>query len=114
MNKCLYVYGIPAHIHSNKGWSFGNEILTHLDAMYGIEQSTTTPYTPHRNIPTLIDLLKSLQNEKSNLPVHLPSLVFAYNATPHNTTSYQPLLMFGCKAPAICDAWFGLANYNDN
>ena len=34
---------------------------------------------------------------------------------PHDTTGCQPYeLMFGCKAPTICDAWFGLANYNDN
>ena len=34
---------------------------------------------------------------------------------PHTTTSYQPYeLMLGHKAPTICDAWLGLANYNDN
>ena len=65
---------------------------------------------------TLIGLLKSLfKEQKSNLPLHLPLLIFAYNAMPHDTTGYQPYeLMFGCKAPAICDAWLGLGNYNDN
>ena len=34
---------------------------------------------------------------------------------PHDTTGYQPYeLMFGCKAPAMCDVWLGLGNYNDN
>ena len=34
---------------------------------------------------------------------------------PHDTTGYQPYeLMFGHKAPTICDAWLGLGNYNDN
>ena len=33
---------------------------------------------------------------------------------PHSVTGYQPYeLMFGQKAPAICDAWLGLAQYND-
>ena len=90
--------------------------------MYGVEQSTTMPYNPHGNAPTerlnhtLIDPLNSLSKEqKSNWPLHLPSLVFAYNSTSHSTTGYQPYdLMFGCKAPTICDAWLGLANYNDN
>ena len=40
----------------------------------------------------------------------IPSLVFAYNAIPHSVTGYQPdELMFGQKAPNICDAWLGLA-----
>ena len=33
---------------------------------------------------------------------------------PHSITGYQPYeLMFGSKAPAICDAWLGLYHYND-
>ena len=64
---------------------------------------------------TLLGLLQSLPKEqKSCWPLHVPSLVFAYNATPHSVTGYQPYeLMFGQKAPAICDAWLGLAQYND-
>ena len=122
VDKWFDVYGIPECIHSDKGWSFDNDIMSHLYAMYGIEQSTTMPYNPHGNAPTerlnhaLICLLKSLPKEqKSNWPLHLPLLVFAYNAMPHGTTGYQPYeLMFGCKAPTICDAWLRLANYNDN
>ena len=109
VDKWFYVYGIPACIHSEKGCSFDNEIMSHLYAMYGVEQSTTMPYNPCGNAPmerlnhTLICLLKSLSKEqKSNLPLHLPSLVFAYNATLYNTTGYQPYeLMFGYKAPTI-------------
>ena len=34
---------------------------------------------------------------------------------PPSTTGYQPYeLMFGCKAPTICDVWHRLADYNDN
>ena len=80
------------------------------------------PYNLHGNAPTgilnctLIGLLRSLSKEqKSNWPLHLPLLVFAYHATPHDTTGYQLYeLMLGHKAPTICDAWLGLANYNDN
>ena len=122
VDKLFYTYGIPACIHSDKGCSFDNEIMSHLYAMYGVEQSTTMPYNPCGNAPmerlncTLIGLLKSLPKEqKSNWPLHLPSLVFAYNAMPHDTTGYQPYeLMFGCKAPTMCNSWLGLGNYNDN
>ena len=63
----------------------------------------------------MIGLLTSLSKEqKDNWPLHLPSLVFAYNATPHSITRHQPYeLMFGCKAPIICNAWLRLADYDD-
>ena len=122
MDKWFYVYGIPACIHSDKGCSFDNEIMSHLYAMYRFDQSSTMPYNPCGNAPTerlnhtLIGLLKSLPKEqKSNWPLHLPLLVFAYNAMLHDTTGYQPYeLMFGRKAPTMCNAWLGLGNYNDN
>ena len=43
VDKWFYVYGIPACIHSDKGHSFDNEIMSHLYAMYGVEQSNTMP-----------------------------------------------------------------------
>ena len=63
----------------------------------------------------LQDLLKPLDKEqKANWPLHLSSLVFAYNAMPHSATGYQPYeLMFGHKAPTVYDAWLSLAQYND-
>ena len=90
--------------------------------MYGVEQCTTMPYNLHGNATyerfnhIMMDQLKSLSKEqKGNWPLHLPSLIFAYNATPHGKTGYQPYkLMFAHKAPAICDLWLGLADYNDN
>ena len=64
----------------------------------------------------LFGLLKTLKSEeKADWPSHLPALDFAYNATPHASTSYQPYqLMFGCRAPAPCDNWLGLHAYNDD
>ena len=83
--------------------------------MYRVKQSTTTPYnlcensTCERFNCTLHDLLKALGREqKANWPLHLSSLVLAYNATPHSVTGYQLyVLMFGHKAPTVCNTWLG-------
>ena len=119
VEKWFSVFGIPARIHSDQGRSFDNEIIGHLCKMYGIKQTTTTPYNPRGNSlcerfnRTLFGLMRTLTNEqKPNWPNYLPSLVFAYNATPHASTGLQPYeLMFGCKAPMPCDNWLGLDNY---
>ena len=40
---------------------------------------------------TMMALFKSLSKEqKDNWLLHLPSLIFVYNATPHGMTRYQP------------------------
>ena len=71
--------------------------MKHLFAMYSVEQTTTMPYYPHGHATcerfncTLMDLLKSLSKEQTgNWPLHLPSLIYVYNATPDSTTGYQP------------------------
>ena len=121
VDKWFYIYGIPSRIHSDKGQSFENAILGHLYSMYRVKQSTTTPYNPCGNFTCerfnrmLHDLLKTLDKEqKANWPLHLSSLVFAYNAMLHSVTGYQPYeLMFGSKAPTVCNAWLRLTQYND-
>ena len=120
-NKFSYIYGILAHIHSDKGQSFENAIISKLYSMYNMKQSLTMPYNPYGNSIcegfncALLGVLQSLPKEqKSHWPLHVPSLVLTYNATPHSITGYQPYeLMFGCKALTICDAWLGLAHCND-
>ena len=118
----FHVYGIPSHIHSDQGRSFDNKIIDALCKMYGVERTMTSPYNLRGNSQcerfncTIFSLLKTLTKEqKGDWPAHLPELTFAYNATPHLTTSYQPYkLMFGQKAPAPCDNWLGLRQYNDD
>ena len=84
VDKWFYVYGIPSRIHSDKGRSFENAILEHLYSIYGVKQSTTTPYNPHGNSTCerfnhmIHDLPKTLDKEqRANWPLHLSSLVFA-------------------------------------
>ena len=90
--------------------------------MYGVKQSTTTPYNPHGNSKcerfnqTLHDLFKTLpKSQKSNWPAHLNVLVFAYNAMPNSTTGLQPYqLMFGCKTQTPWDNWLSLNNHDSD
>ena len=89
VDKWFYVYGIPTRIHSYWGKSFDNKIIEQLCKIYGVKQSTTTPYNPPANSPcerlnhTLQNLLKTLpKDHKHNWPAHLSVLVFVYNATP--------------------------------
>ena len=103
VDKWFHVYGIPARIHSNQGKCFDNDIIKALCKMYEVNQSFTCPYNPRGNAQcerfngTMFGLLRTLSKEqKADWPVHLPALVFAYNATPHSTTGFQPYqLMFG-------------------
>ena len=122
VEKWFHVYGVPSRIHSDQGRCFDSNIIKALCKMYGVEQSFTSPYNPRGNAfcerfnRTLFGLLKTLKSEeKADWPSHLPALVFAYNATPHASTGYQPYqLMFGRRAPAPCDNWLGLRAYNDD
>ena len=90
--------------------------------MHGVQLYFTSPYNPCRYAfcesfnHTLFRLLKTLRaEEKVDWPSHLPPLVFAYNATPHASTSYQPYqIMFRLCAPALCDNWLGLHEYNND
>ena len=120
VGKWFYTYDIPTRIHSDQGKSFDNKIIEQLCKIYGVKQSTTTPYNPCGNSPckrlncTLQNLLKTLpKDQTANCPAHLSALVFVYNAMPHSTTGYQPYqLMFGCKAQMPCDNWLGLSQYD--
>ena len=49
VEKWFYMYGILAHIHSDKGQSFKNAIISKLYSIYNIKQSMTTPYNLHGN-----------------------------------------------------------------
>ena len=123
VDKWFDVYGIPACMHSDKGWSFDNELMTHLFAMYAIEQSTTTPYIlcgnatcekvePYINWPAEVTTKGAEEQLATTSTIYT---VYTYNAMWHRTTSYKPYeLIFGCKAPTTCDAWLRLTNYNDN
>ena len=107
VERWFHVYGIPSRIHSDQGKSFDNKIIDALCKMYGVKRTMTSPYNPRGNLQcerfnhTMFSLLKTLTKEqKGDWPSHLPVFTFAYNATPHSTTCYQPYELVWLKSPS--------------
>ena len=51
VDKWFYTYGIPSRIHGDQGKFFANKIIKQLCKIYGVKQSTTTPYNACTNSP---------------------------------------------------------------
>ena len=51
VDKWFHTYGILSRIHSEQGRSFDNRIIEQLHRIYGVKQSTATPYNPCSNSP---------------------------------------------------------------
>ena len=101
----MTIYGVPTRLMSDQGRNFESKLIKELCALTGTDKSRTTPYHPMGNgacekyNQTLLKILGTLsEDKKSKWKEYLPSLVHAYNCTPHQSTGYAPYeLMFGRK-----------------
>ena len=101
----ITVYGVPTRIMSDQGRNFESKLIKELCTLTGMDKSRTTPYHAMSNgacerfNQTLLKLLGTLsQDKKAKWKDYLPSMVHAYNCTPHESTGYSPYeLMFGRK-----------------
>ena len=102
-NDFINRFGIPLRLLHDQGKEFENKLFYHLEKLYGITKSHTTPYHPQSNgltermNQTILGMLRTLEEkEKSNWKNAINSLTHAYNCTRHDTTGYAPYyLMFG-------------------
>ena len=105
IKEWLNKLGIPKRIHSDRGKSFENRIISELCKLYDVSKSKTTPYHPQGNSQcerfnrTLHDLLRVLERDKKQKwPDYLQELVYIYNCTPHASTGFSPYhLYFGIE-----------------
>lgn len=108
----ITVYGAPQRLHSDQGRCFESKVIKELCVLTGMKKSRTTPYHPmgngacERMNQSVLKLIGTLANDqKSKWKSYLPSLIHAYNCTPHAATGFSPYeLMFGRKPMLPVDA----------
>ncbi|XP_060585420.1 myb-like protein X [Ruditapes philippinarum] len=93
---------------------FESDIIQELCHLLNTKKSRTTIYhpmgnsTPERFNRSLLNMLGTLNaSQKQDWKKYVPSLVYAYNSTPHESTNVSPFeLMFGRKPKLPIDSMF--------
>ncbi|XP_053373989.1 uncharacterized protein LOC128546734 [Mercenaria mercenaria] len=113
-NHFIVNYGIPTKLHTDQGANFESDLIKELCHITGMRKTRTTPYHAMGNgcterwNRTLLDMLGTLEpSKKPDWKNYIPSLVYAYNCTKHESTKTTPFeLMFGRKPKLPIDAVF--------
>ena len=114
--RFIAYYGFPEAFLSDQGRNFESNLIAELCLLADVKKIRTTPYHPMTNGQcerfnrTLISMIGTLKpREKSNWKEYVKPLVFAYNATRHETTGFSPYyLMFGRNPRLPIDVTFGI------
>jgi len=122
LNHFIFKYGIPARLLSDQGPNFESEVIKETCKVLNIDKVRTTVYHPQCNGSSerynrsLLSMLGTLEPEKkADWKKYLPSLVYAFNATKHESTGFSPFeLMFGRKAKLPIDSVFNLDQADSN
>ena len=111
LDRWCHVFGYPFHIHSDQGLNLTGQLWKELCTALKIKRTRTTPYRPQANGQnertnrTIIELLRTTQEENQDWPLRIGHTCFAYNSTPHTATGCSPnQLMFGSDVFTDVDA----------
>lgn len=121
-NHFIVSFGVPCKLPSDQGGNFESDIIKELCSVMGIQKTRTAPYHPmcngitERFNRTLISMIGTLKpDQKQDWKKYLPSLVFAYNSTKHESTKFSSFeLMFGRKPKLPIDSMFESAMEEPN
>ena len=109
-------YGCPMQIHSDQGGEFTSHLIRELCATLRIEKTATTAYRPQsdgmveRANRTIQNMLKTYVNSnRDDWDDHLPAVICAYRATPHDSTGVTPFkMLYGREIALPIDLQFDL------
>ena len=113
-NNYFSVFGFPQRLMSDQRTEFCGKVIAAMCSLLGIEKIRTTPYHPQTNRSaerlhqTLQHMIGKLDLEKrQKWPVHIGSIIIAYNSTRSLVTRYSPYyLMFGRRPRLPIDLLF--------
>ena len=117
-NNYFSVFGFPQRLMSDQGTEFTGDVIAALCKLLGIQKIRTTPYHPQSNgsaervHQTLQRMIGKLDPEKCRkCPLHIGSMLIAYNATRSQVTGYSPyFLMYGRRPRLPVDLLFPTRN----
>ena len=109
-------YDCQARIHSDHGQTFESNLIQELCKIAGVAKSRTTQYHAMGNgqierfNQTLLQMIGTLEEyQKSDKKAHVPTLVYAYTVTIHDSTGYSlHSLMFSHHPHLSIDAFLFL------
>ena len=108
VSRVFCQWGLPLHIHSDRGVQFESKLFQQLCSLLGITKTRTTAYRPQGNgmierfNRTLEDMIsKYLVADQRSWDESLPLLLLAYRSSTHESTGFSPALLFFGREPRL-------------
>lgn len=102
----IAVFGSVKYLQSDRGGEICSDIMTQSTKMYGITQTKSSGYHSHSSglaesgVKRLVSTLRTVvAKSPQDWDRHIPSLLFAINASPTNFSGHSPYLMLFGRLP---------------